>query len=182
MNYKLDLVTAPAIEPITVAEVKNALRIDHTDDDTLIGFLITAARTSAEAYTRRAFITQTWKMFMDNFAGFTNGYTYWQGINNLPISAITISNSIEIPLPVLQSITHLKTYDDDDTATTFSSSNYYVAIYTGDFGQPGSITLRESNTWPTFSRVKDGIEIQFVTGYGTDATDVPQQIRMSIQE
>lgn len=190
-NYQLDLVTAPAIEPITVAEVKNALRIDHTEDDTLIGFLITAARTSAEAYTRRAFITQTWKMFMDSFSPYRygNGYGYGSGnyyfnsgTFNLPVTALNIITSIEIPKPLLQSITHLKTYDDDDVATTFSASSYYVSKYTGDFGQPGSLTLRQGVSWPTFTRVKDGIEIQFVAGYGTNATDVPQQIRMAIQE
>ncbi len=182
MDYKLDLVTAPAQEPISVAEVKNALRIDHSSDDTLIGYLITSARSSAEAYTRRAFITQTWKMFMDSFSGYSENYPWYT--NNIPVSryALTSPDFIEMPLPVLQSITHIKTYDDEDAATTFSSASYYVSTYSGDFGQPGTITLRESNTWPTFTRVKDGIEIQFVAGYGTNVTDVPEAIRMAIQE
>ncbi len=182
MDYTLDLVTAPALEPVSVAEVKNALRVEHTDDDTLIGYLITAARTNAEAYTRRAFITQTWKMFMDNFSGYTNGYPWWGGTQDIPVSALNVYNSIEIPMAPLQSITHLKTYDDADVATTFSSSNYFVSTKSGDFAQPGSLTLREAGTWPIVYRVKDGVEIQFVAGYGTNATDVPQQIRMAIQE
>lgn len=182
MDYTLDLVTAPAIEPITVAEVKNVVRVDHTDDDTLIGFLITAARTNAEAFTRRAFITQTWKLFMDNFFGRTN-YP-WNSGNYSHHSNIFPGgfDSIEIPMAPLLSVTHLKTYDDADVATTFAASNYFVSVKSGDFVQPGSLTLRESTVWPTVNRVKDGVEIQFVAGYGTSATDVPQQIRMAIQE
>lgn len=176
MDYTLDLVTAPAIEPISVAEVKNAVRVDHSTDDTLIGYLITAARSNAEAFTRRAFITQTWKMFMDNFSGHT--YYYWDTSTHHRARM----DSIEIPMSPLISVTHLKTYDDADVATTFATSNYFVSVKSGDFVQPGSLTLRESTIWPTVNRVKDGVEIQFVAGYGTNATDVPQQIRMAIQE
>lgn len=183
MDYTLSLVTAPTVEPVTVAEVKNVLRVDHSSDDTLIGYLITAARTSSEAYTRRAFVTQTWKMFMDNFSGYTNGYILGgSGTYDIPLSAFNVRSSIEIPQAPLQSITHLKTYDDDDNATTFDSSNYFVSTKSGDFAQPGSLTLRQSSTFPIVCRVKDGVEIQFVAGYGDAALDVPQQIRMAVQE
>lgn len=177
MRYKLDIVTEPVLEPVTVAEVKTALRVDSSDDDTLIGYLITAARQSAESFTKRAFITQTWKMLMDDFCdvndyGYTPAYTLY---SNEP-------SYIEIPLAPLQSITHLKTYDDSDVATTFASSNYYVSTYGGSFARAGTLTLRDASVWPTFERNKDGIEIQFVAGYGTAASDVPQQIRMAVQE
>lgn len=184
-RYKLDLVTAPTIEPVTVTEVKDALRIDHTDDDTLIGYLITAARTSAESFTRRVFITQTWKLFMNSFTSsrtYNGSYPWFSGTQQISLTELDVFNFIEIPMAPLISITHVKSYDDTDTATTFAASNYFVSVYSGDFAQPGAITLRQSATWPTVERVADGVEIQFVAGYGTSATDVPQQIRMAIQE
>ena len=59
------LVTAPAAEPLTLAEAKLHLRVDDTADDALIGALITAARQHAEHDTRRALVTQTWKLALD---------------------------------------------------------------------------------------------------------------------
>lgn len=178
MKYHLDLVTAPASEPVTTSEVKTFLRIDSSDEDTLLSNLITAARQSAESYTGRAFITQTWKMFLDGWP-YGKG-EWWDGVRQLPIRELHGLSELNIPLPPLQSITHVKTYDDDDTATTFSSSNYYVSSYSGDYARNGRISLRTSATWPTYERDSDGIEIQFVAGYGDSASDVPQQIKQAI--
>jgi uncharacterized phiE125 gp8 family phage protein len=180
-DYNSSIVTAPATEPVSVAEVKNSLRIDHGEDDALIGALITAARSGAEAYTRRAFITQTWKMYKNGFSDYSEAYP-WRGPYVSITSMAPAPNNIEIPMAPLQSITHLKTYDDNDVASTFAASNYFVSTYPGDFAQPGSLTLRDSSVWPTVYRVKDGVEIQFVAGYGDNITDVPKQIRMAIQE
>lgn len=162
LRYKLDLVTAPVIEPITKTEIKNALRIDNNVDDNFIDALITAARISAESYTGRAFNTQTWNMYFDTF----------------PYDTTTI----EIPKPMLQSVTSIKTYDDSDNATVFASSNYYTATYQGDFARCGTVTLRSDSVFPIVYRVKDGVEIQYVAGYGDDACDVPQPIRMALLE
>ena len=43
-------------EPITLAEAKLFLRIDHEDEDGLIGQMITAVRAEAENRTRRVFV------------------------------------------------------------------------------------------------------------------------------
>ena len=44
------VVTPAASEPITLTEAKNFLRVDGTDDDTLITALISAAREMCESY------------------------------------------------------------------------------------------------------------------------------------
>jgi uncharacterized phiE125 gp8 family phage protein len=178
MRYHLNLVTAPASEPVTTTEVKTFLRIDSSDEDTLLGNLITTARQSAEAYTGRGLITQTWQMFMDTWPSGLGDW--WDGVRQLPITEVHAIKDIKMPKPPLQSITHIKTYDDDDSATTFSSSNYYVSAYSGDYARNGRMSLRNSAAWPSYEREADGIEIQFVCGYGDAASDVPQQIKQAI--
>lgn len=156
LPLRLTLVTPPPIEPISVAEAKLHARIDETADDTLVAALITAAREMAESYTRRAFVTQTWKMFLDAFPSDTE---------------------IELPKAPLQSVTHVKTYDDADVATVFAASGYFVDAST----RPGRIVLRDAASWPTTAtRVANAIEVQFICGYGNAPTDVPLKIRQAM--
>lgn len=152
LPLRLTLVTAPQFEPVTVAEAKLHARID--EDETAIASLIVAAREMAETYTRRAFVTQTWKMFLDAFP---------------------CGSAIELPRAPLQSVTHVKAYDDADAVTTFAASNYYVDSAT----RPGRIVLREASSWPDAARVANAVEIQFVAGYG-NAAAVPNQIKQAI--
>ena len=60
MAYKL--LVEPAIEPITLSEAKQHLRMEVSDDDALITLLIAAGRQYAEQLTRTSFITQQWSL------------------------------------------------------------------------------------------------------------------------
>ena len=61
------VITPAASEPLSVSEVKDFLRVDSSAEDTLIGVLIEAARSMAEAYTRRIMMTTTIEEFFDVF-------------------------------------------------------------------------------------------------------------------
>lgn len=58
------LVTPPAITPVSLAEVKAHLRVDHTDDDAMIGGLLSAAVAYFDGWTGvlgRCLVEQTWR-------------------------------------------------------------------------------------------------------------------------
>jgi hypothetical protein len=59
------LLTGPAAEPITLAEAKQFLRVEHDDDDDVIAALIAGSRIHVETQTRRALITQSWRLTRD---------------------------------------------------------------------------------------------------------------------
>lgn len=59
------LLTAPAAEPLTLDEARAFLRVEHHDDDAVIAALIAGARLHIEAQTRRALITQSWRLVAD---------------------------------------------------------------------------------------------------------------------
>src|SRR4051812_9447312 len=63
------LLTPPAVEPVTLADAKAYLRIDNDDDDAVISALIAGARSHIEAQTRRALITQSWRLVRDAWPG-----------------------------------------------------------------------------------------------------------------
>lgn len=71
MNYRerlLEEYTQPTEEPLTLAEAKLYLRVDGTDDDTLITNMMLAVRRAAEQYLRRTLVTRQWKLAYDTDA------------------------------------------------------------------------------------------------------------------
>ena len=166
--------TEPASEPITLAEAKTYLRVDSSGDDALITSLIITARKLCEIHMQRAIMSQTLQLFLDTLEDYED--PLWEGIRTAP-DLNYYKNYIDLPFPVVSSITHVKTYDDDDTATTFDSSKYYV----DSSREPARIVLRKGETFPTALRVANAIEVQYVTGYSS-ANAVPEPIKFAIYQ
>ena len=59
------LTTAPAMEPLSLAEVKAHLRVDHDHEDTLIAETLKAARQYVEFASGQRLITQAWRQYSD---------------------------------------------------------------------------------------------------------------------
>ena len=59
------LLTPPAAEPLALDEARAFLRLDTHDDDEIVVALIAAARLHIETQTRRALITQGWRLTLD---------------------------------------------------------------------------------------------------------------------
>ena len=168
----LTLVTGPASEPVSLAEAKAHLRVDSADDDSLVTALIVAARQAAEAHTRRALMTQTWRLSLDRFPSAPQ--PWWDGVRegaDLPLGG----GAIELPRPPLASVTSVTVYDDADNATVADAASYYVDADS----EPGRIVLRSGKTWPVAMRVAGGVEVLFVAGYGA-AGAVPQALRQGM--
>ncbi|MFK4047239.1 head-tail connector protein [Roseomonas mucosa] len=62
---RMRLVTPPADEPVTLEMARAHLRVDQTDEDTLIAAYLTAAREAVEEATGRALVTQVWEVSFD---------------------------------------------------------------------------------------------------------------------
>ena len=61
----LDLITAAAAEPIILADAKDYLNIQDSDDDSKIEDYISAARSNAEAFLKMSLMETTWKYRID---------------------------------------------------------------------------------------------------------------------
>jgi uncharacterized phiE125 gp8 family phage protein len=154
-NRQWIVTIAPTSEPITVAETKLFARIDGSDEDTLIEGFIQGVREATETYLGRALMTQTIRMVMD----------WWPG------------EMVELPQPPLISVTSIQTIDEDDTATTYDSDNYFVITE----AIPGRIVIKQGASVPeNTDRYYAGFRITYQAGYG-DADDVPQQIKEAMK-
>jgi len=154
----LTIVTGPATEPVIVADINNHLRLTGTagSGDTIISDFITSARRHCEQFQNRAYIEQTWNLILDRFPG---------------------EKYIEIPRPPLLSVSHVKYYGTGGTANTMTTSAYYADTDS----EPGRVHLEYNEIWPTETlRPANGVEVQFIAGYGSAAASVPSEIKQSI--
>jgi hypothetical protein len=183
------------------------LRGGATVEDSLVSGLIQAAREDCEGFQNRAFITQTWELWRDEFPE---------------------NNYIDIPLPPLQ--------EPSVTAGSFATSTIYriLSVGTTDFtligaatntvgviftatgagagtgtatasgiikyydtdntvayfdasnyfvdikSTPGRIVLAYGCTWPSVTlRPANGVCVTFIAGYGA-ASSVPQAVKQAM--
>lgn len=150
----LVLTSGPATEPVTVAEAKAHLRIDGSNEDTLIASLILTSRLHVEAALGLALITQSWRMLLD---------------------AWPLTKDIEVPLRPLQSIDAVRVWPQTGSATVIDEDDYLA-----DTASVPPRLVRTGVVWRQPGRVANGIEIDFTAGYGTEASDVPEPIRQAL--
>jgi len=157
-NLTFSVITAPTVEPATVAELKTFARIDTTTEDTFLELLIKAAREASEFYMNRAFLEQTVRIRMD----------YWpEG-----------KDHIELPLPPFISLSKFVTVDEDDTETAYSADSYYIVTDC----VPAKLAIVMGATPPTNEdRAVGGIIVQYIAGFGSTAAYVPAMIRLAVQ-
>lgn len=149
----LKLITAPSEEPVSVAEAKKHLRVDHSYDDAMIELYLKAARQhidGKDGWLGRALVTQTWEFTLDAFP----------------------TNEIRIPIPPLQSVTSI-VYDNVDGDEETMSSDLYTV---DNRNEPGWVF---SDSWPSTFAGINAVRVRFVAGYGA-ASAVPEAIKAAI--
>lgn len=151
----------PAVNsPITLADIKIYLRVDHSDEDALIQSCINAGTQWVQSYTRRVIPTETWKMALDDFP---------------------TGDDLRIFLPYgkIQSVTNIVYADAETTTVTLtgpSSSSPGTGYQESLINETAPILLPPyGDSWPSITRVIDPVLITYVAGYG-DLSDSPQPI------
>lgn len=154
------LATPPASEPVSAEDAARQLRVDEESSAEYgaIEAKIKAAREDAEAYTGRAFVTQTWEAVLDAFP--TDGV---------------------IPLAKgdLQSVTSVKYLDAAGVEQTLSSALYQVDSTIRDGETGGRVVLAPNASWPATSDKVNAVRVRFVAGYG-DPAAVPEKVKQAI--
>lgn len=150
----------PAIEPITLAEVKATLSISGAGDDTLLTDMITEVRSYAECATKRTFISTEFETFRNGFSDFSVSVTG----GDLPIE---LRKS-----PFLSIATFEYTDCEGNPQALLEGTDFFVEK------RNSYSLLRPTDCWPTDSRDRQqSIKITFRAGFGELATDVPAKIR-----
>jgi uncharacterized phiE125 gp8 family phage protein len=149
------LLTAPAVEPVTLAEAKAYLRVEHDDDDAVIAALIAGARVHVEAQTRRALIAQTWRLVRD----------CWPADGRIAA----------LPVP-LREVAAARVIDAEG-ATQAIDPQAFIA----DTASAPAIIAFAPWSLPMPGQQVAGIEIDIDVGYGEGPADVPEPLRQAIR-
>jgi uncharacterized phiE125 gp8 family phage protein len=150
----LKLVTAPANDPVSLAEAKAHLRVETNDEDLLIEAFVKAATEHVDGprgFLGRALVDQTWDYYLDTFPSDCTG--------DLPI---------KLPLPPVIEVTGVFYQDSAGVEQTFSAASYTVDTY----AEPARIVLTSSGSWPTVNEVANAVRVRFRAGY-VDASYSP---------
>lgn len=160
---KVQLVTAPTSEPVSLSEARDQMRLPIPGDtashmnDNYLQTLITVAREYVEQVTGRVLVSQTWDMWMDRWP---------RGI------------SIEIPKPPLQSVTSLTYTDVDEAGYTLTEGTEFTV---DTDSEPGRIVLDYDETWPTeMLHPNNPIKVRFVAGYASVPAGIKHAIKLLI--
>jgi len=147
------LLAGPALEPVTLAEAKAFLRVDDGAEDALVATLITAARLNIESTTGRALLAQSWRVVLD----------CWPG-----------DRAVRLPVAPLISLAAVTAYDEAGVAHPIAPSQFQTEA------APARLLLPPTIDGMPATRERQGIEIDYSAGFGSDAVDVPADLRQAL--
>ena len=154
MDASLQILTTSGVLPLSLAEAKLHLRVDHTDDDGPIAAYLQAAVDMIERRTGRCFRPITATLHLSEFPN--------------------DGDPIVIPRPPLISVTAIS-YTDTSGGSITLSSGLYTAIPSA---APGLIVPAINSVWPVAMDRRSSVLVTFAAG---DVTKCPPSILDAIR-
>jgi uncharacterized phiE125 gp8 family phage protein len=150
----ITVVTPPASEPVSLAEAKLFLRVDHNAEDSLIASLIGAAREAVEAGCGRALVTRRVRESLD----------IWRrdAVNGAVLSLGPVTNVVAVRLLA-----------NNGAQSVIDPERYRIE---GNRDRP---RLVFPSGFPATLRSAGGIEIEYDCGYADEAADLPIALRLA---
>jgi len=147
---------APAAsEPVSLAEAKLFLRVDHDAEDELIATLIGAAREAVETHAGRALITRSVRETFDDWRRDSEG------------GAI-------LSLGPVETVEAVRLLASTGEPSALPSSTYRLE------GARDRPRLVFDSGAPAPPRALGGVEVDYTAGYGGQASDVPVALRLAV--
>lgn len=154
-NYKYIQRVPPQLEPVSLDDIKAYLKVDISEDDTLLDGMISAARQYCEKVTGRFLLAQEWSVFLDR----------WYDEIHLKRGPIISLDAINI-------------YDDENQMVAFDVSNVIADLQI----MPAELMLKRNSPLPHPLKPKNGLEIKVTAGYGENVNDVPKALIEGIKQ
>ncbi len=145
-------ITPPVAEPLTLAETKLHLRLDTDADDTVVTSLMATARHYLEQVTGLCLMSRTLRLYLDEW----------------PEDQVILINRFPV-----QTLVAMTVYNAGGLPVQVSLQGHVLA----GKAQPARLYVTDM---PETLRAINGIEVDFVAGFGTAATDVPDALKRAM--
>lgn len=145
---------APLAHPVSLAQAKRQLRVDHSDDDTLINSLIGVAVDYCQMVTASRFAMGTYRLDLDRFPEYGRISTHY--------CLDDTREQIILPIGPVNSVTSITYKDSDGTSQTWSSSEYTLV----KTGTQAVIECKPGYTFPARGVSAAAVSVTFVAGHG----------------
>lgn len=150
MSYNTTITSS--IEVLNLTTVKNHLRVEHSDDDTLISGYTESVIDYLESITGRVIGQKVVTQYLNDF----------------PLS----DNPIILETNYLSGLTIQYYTDVTSSASTFSSNDYRI-ITLGSYTQ-----VQPNNNWVTTDDKEGSVVLTYTAGYYT-TNDIPKAIKQA---
>lgn len=147
---------APAAEPVSLEEAKAYLRVGYDGEDDLVRTLLAAARARIEALSAIAMITRTLRVAFD----------CWP-------QEMRIGKRVRLPVRPAASLAAVRVRDANGDSQTVTDRFVLEA------GRSASLVWT-TGALPRPEAPADGIEIDYVAGFGTEPADMAGGLRLAV--
>ena len=176
--FAFDIVTQPTVEPLSLDEAKSQCRLDGVNDyDADLTWLIQVAREKVENDSERAFMTQTRRIWFDQFPNAVNrGRNLMNPFPTQPWLYGGAMQALEIPIKPVASITSIQYLNQAGTWATMDPATYVVDLVS----YPVRITPAYGYIWPICRVQINAVQVLCQCG-ATSAAAVPAMARHAMR-
>ncbi|EFL88956.1 head-tail connector protein [Ahrensia sp. R2A130] len=146
------IITPPALEPLTLADAKLHLRIEHADEDDFITQTIAAARQYVEAVTGERMLTQAWRQYVSDWPS---------------------NRGVRLEISPVQSVVAVTAFDREGVPHQIAPEDTELVR-----GSRPQLLMFSASVDPSLAA--NGLEIDLTVGQGDLPTDVSPALRQAV--
>lgn len=161
---------------VSVSELKVHLRLEHDNDDTYLNGLILASQQYVSNAISAPLLNSTCKSYYNVVSDILSVDTvWWTGVRQGSLQQTNVQR-LELDFPRVFSLTSVKSYNVSDVETVIDTDFFRL----DQSSVKPSVVKTAIGNWGNDLRPESSIIVEYVSGFGSTANDVPHVLRQAM--